>query len=37
MLREIETDDGGHYPRIVESVGKAPPQYAEYDEDEDAA
>jgi hypothetical protein len=37
MLREIETDDGGHYPRIVESVGEAPPQYAEYDEDEDAA
>jgi hypothetical protein len=25
-LREIEADDGGHYPRVVESVGEAPPQ-----------
>jgi hypothetical protein len=37
ILREIDTDDGRHYPRIVESVGEAPPQYPEYDEDEDAA
>jgi len=26
-LREIEADDGGHYPRVVEAVGEAPPQY----------
>jgi len=26
-LREIEADDGGHYPRVLEAVGEAPPQY----------
>ena len=26
-LRELEADDGGHYPRVVEAVGEAPPQY----------
>lgn len=26
-LRAIEADDGGHYARVVESVGLAPPQY----------
>ena len=37
VLREIETDDGGRYPRIVEGVGEAPPQYPQYDEGADAA
>lgn len=36
-LREIETADGGRYPRIVEGVGEAPPQYPPYDEDAAAA
>jgi hypothetical protein len=35
-LREIVADDGGAYPRILESVGDAPPQYPDYEE-EDAA
>ncbi len=37
VLREIEADDGGRYPRIVEGVGEAPPQYPQCDEDADAA
>jgi Plasmid pRiA4b ORF-3-like protein len=37
-LREVIADDGGPYPRLLESVGDAPPQYPDYDEDEaDAA
>jgi hypothetical protein len=32
-LREIVADDGGAYPRILESVGDAPPQYPDYGED----
>ena len=32
-LRQIVTDDGGGYPRIVDSVGDAPPQYPDYEED----
>lgn len=35
-LRQIIADDGGAYPRLLESVGDAPPQYPDYDE-EDAA
>ena len=35
-LREIAADDGGHYPRVLESVGDAPPQYLAYGE-QDAA
>lgn len=37
VLREIEIDDGGRYPRIVEGVGEAPPQYPHYEDDADAA
>jgi len=32
-LRELVADDGGGYPRILESVGDAPPQYPDYEED----
>jgi Plasmid pRiA4b ORF-3-like protein len=35
-LREITARDGGHHPRVLESVGDAPPQYLE-DEELDAA
>ncbi len=35
-LRQIIADDGGAYPRLLESVGEAPPQYPDCDE-EDAA
>jgi hypothetical protein len=37
-LREVIADDGERYPCLLESVGDAPPQYPDYDEDEaDAA
>ena len=36
-LRHITADDGERYPRVVESIGDAPPQYPAYDEEEDAA
>lgn len=36
-LRKITADDGGPYPRILEAVGDAPPQYPDYDEQVDAA
>lgn len=35
-LRQITAADGQAYPRLLESVGEAPPQYPDYDE-EDAA
>jgi len=35
-LRKIAADDGGHYPRVLESVGDAPPQYLALSE-QDAA
>jgi pRiA4b ORF-3-like protein len=31
-LREIAASDGGHYPRVVESIGDAPPQYLSSEE-----
>jgi hypothetical protein len=31
-LREVTASDGGHYPRVLESVGDAPAQYLDYDE-----
>ena len=31
-LREIAADDGGHYPRVLEAIGEAPPQYLDYGE-----
>lgn len=36
-LRHIVAVDGGPYPRILKSVGEAPPQYPDHDEDEAAA
>ena len=32
-LREVVADDGAAYRRILESVGDAPPQYRDYQED----
>jgi hypothetical protein len=32
-LRAIVAADGGTYPRLIESVGDAPPQYPSYEED----
>lgn len=37
MLRQITADDGAGYPRLLESVGNAPPQYPDYADEEDAA
>jgi hypothetical protein len=34
-LHQITADDGGIYPRVLEQVGDAPPQYPDLDEDED--
>ena len=31
-LREMARNDGGHYPRVLEAVGEAPPQYLSSDE-----
>jgi hypothetical protein len=36
-LRQITTDDRGFYPRLLESLGDAPPQYPDYDDEQDAA
>jgi hypothetical protein len=36
-LREITAGDGGHYPRVLEAVGDAPPQYSSVDEERLAA
>jgi hypothetical protein len=36
-VRAITADDGGDYPRLLDSVGEAPPQYADYADEEDAA
>jgi Plasmid pRiA4b ORF-3-like protein len=36
-LREITSDDGGQYPRVVASVGDAPPQDISFDELAEAA
>jgi hypothetical protein len=37
-VRQIAADDGQSYPRLVGSVGDAPPQYPDYDEEiEDVA
>ena len=30
ILREIAADDGGIYPRVLQSVGESPPQYIDY-------
>lgn len=29
-LREIAAADGGHYPRVLESIGEAPAQYIDF-------
>lgn len=37
VLREITSDDGLPYPRLLEATGDAPPQYPDYDELEEIA
>lgn len=32
VVRDVTADDGGHYPRCLERVGDAPPQYADYED-----
>ena len=36
-LRRITPADDGSYPRLLESVGESPPQYLDYEDEEDAA
>jgi hypothetical protein len=36
-LRQITADDREPYPRLLDSVGDAPPQYPDYDDEQDAA
>lgn len=36
-LRQVTDDDGQQYPRLLKSVGDAPPQYPDYEEIEDVA
>jgi hypothetical protein len=36
-LRQIAASDGGHYPRVVDFIGDAPPQYTSYVELPEAA
>jgi hypothetical protein len=36
-VRQITADDGQPYPRLLKSVGEAPPQYLDYEETEDVA
>jgi hypothetical protein len=36
-LRRITPADGISYPRLLESVGESPPQYPDYEDEEDAA
>lgn len=36
-VQQIAADDGGPSPRLVKSVGEAPPRYPDYDELEDVA
>jgi hypothetical protein len=36
-LRAITADDGSDYPRWLDPVGDAPPQYPDYGDEEDAA
>jgi hypothetical protein len=32
-VARVDADDGGAYPRLLESIGEAPPQYPELEED----
>jgi hypothetical protein len=36
-VRQITADDGQQYPRHLESVGDAPPQYTDYEDVEEVA
>lgn len=36
-VREISADDGEPYPRLLEKVGDAPPQYPDYEDVEEVA
>jgi hypothetical protein len=33
-LRRLVDDDGGTYPRLLQAVGEAPPQYPDYEDEE---
>lgn len=35
-LRQFASDDGRPYPRLLESVGDAPPQYLDYEDVEES-
>jgi hypothetical protein len=37
IVRQVTADDGEPYPRLLESVGAAPPQYPDYEDIEDVA
>jgi len=37
VLRQITADDGGRYPRLLESAGASPPQYPDEEHEQDAA
>ena len=32
-VARVDADDGGAYPRLLESIGEAPPQYPDLEED----
>jgi hypothetical protein len=35
-LRAIAADDGGDYPRLLDAVGDAPPQYVDHGDEADS-
>jgi hypothetical protein len=37
IVRQITADDGKPYPRLLESVGAAPPQYPDYEDVDEVA
>ncbi len=37
VVRQITAEDGQAYPRLLESVGDAPPQYPDYEDVEEVA
>jgi hypothetical protein len=37
LVRQITADDGKPYPRLLESIGAAPPQYPDYENVDEVA
>lgn len=37
VVRQITPEDGGPYPRLLESVGDAPPRYPDYEDVDEVA